>query len=117
MDRLPDGMLSHDLLARAVSLESEGVYDLAWCREDALRVIHLAADVSVGILGVTVWVERAGRWSVPGDGWYCEPFADESSEAFARRSCSGAAAYVTDHPMRKPWFGRPRRYVYDIGFQ
>jgi Immunity protein 40 len=98
MADIPYEIIPGELAARAVSLVSEGVADVGWSRDDALRVIHLARGAKIGLLGGEVWTKRKGRWRAGPESWACDVQEGESLEAFAARSCEQAEAYVTTLP-------------------
>ena len=96
MDTVPYGLIPPAIVSRAVPLASEGVEDVAWCREDALEVIRLARDAQFAILGGDVWMRQGKRWVPTYDTWACDRDQEESLEAFSARSCDKASAYVAE---------------------
>jgi hypothetical protein len=92
-----------------MSLSSEGVNEVAWDKEDALRVVSMAANAGLPILGSDVWrVDPDGRWRASGDNWFSERRPFEAASAYVERSRAEAIAYLNRYPERR---GSSTRYV------
>lgn len=87
------------------SLESQGLYDVAWTRSDILLLLQRLEGTSVCVLGGDVWEEDGGRLKPNYDSWHSERRRGESLAAYARRSRSEALAYLARYPIKNDqWF-------------
>jgi hypothetical protein len=106
-------LLDAETRNRGLSLESEGVNEVCWEKSDALRVVSVASQAGLPILGGDVWRhESDGRWRPTGDNWFSEPHQAEHARAFAERALSEATAFLERYP--DPGNGT-RRYVIVFG--
>jgi hypothetical protein len=83
-----------DLVARAY-VTQDG--EMAWPKDDVLRVLRWAEDVSLPVLGIEVWIASVPGPTIPGPFIYqcdLQQPVNESSAEFASRSNREAAAYI-----------------------
>lgn len=83
------------VLVRARELPGD-FNDVAWDRDDALRVIDSACNNAVAIVGGDVWeVHGPGsNLSITYDNWSSDQRDGEDGTAYAQRSCDEARRFV-----------------------
>ena len=79
-------------------LLSEGVRNWALTKSKALVALAELDAEEVSVSGGGVFVELGGRIRYTRDAWYCDPKADETAEAFIRRSIAEARRFITEYP-------------------
>jgi len=93
------GLLDAETRSRGLSLVSEGVNEVGWQKADALRVVSVAADAGLPILGGDIWQTDAGhRWRPTGDNWVSDRRSREDKTAYVERSRAEAIAYLNRYP-------------------
>jgi len=69
--------IKEKIFRKSISLESYGLNDLAWGREDALQLINEIMEHKIGILGGDVYRLVGSRLDPLSDNWSCEPMEKE----------------------------------------
>jgi hypothetical protein len=99
--------LPRDLSDQALSLDRDGLRQVAWPRDAALHILDLLQDRAIAVRsGLVVQVE-GGRASRTFERWDTAPDPAEAFPAFAARSQAEARKRVLHHPMDDP----ARRFV------
>ncbi len=96
VDQVPE-----DVRSRAKSLRELGLSEIAWARDDALRILDMLQKRESPVYGGDVYAERKGQLEHTFDSWHSEPIVGESQRAFARRSCNESRAYIEKYPHEK----------------
>src|SRR5688572_444350 len=97
--------IPRSLWIKAESLSALGVEELAWCPEDAFRVLELLQSTEIAVLGGDVYVKRSGKLEPSYENWYAEHAPDEVPSEFAIRSQSIAREYL-ENMMKSEAAGR-----------
>lgn len=82
-----------------VSLESFGLNDLTWEKENAKSLINSLLEDDIGIFGGSVYKIDSGELIQMYDNWSCEPEPNESKESFFLMSKQKALDYISKYPV------------------
>jgi len=94
--------LPRDLSDQALSLDRDGLRQVAWPRDAALHILDLLQDRAIAVrAGLVVQVE-GGRASRTFDRWETAPEPGEAFPAFAARSQAQARSCVLHYPADDP---------------
>lgn len=74
-----------------------GDYNWALTRKEALKALDQLEIEQIGVLGGSVLEMREGIFYYNYDNWSCNPQADESDAAFAKRSIIETRTYITNY--------------------
>jgi hypothetical protein len=85
----------------SILLENFGINDLAWNRNNAIKLINEIMTDKIGILGGDVYKLTSNRLESLYDNWSCEPKKDELEDAYYFRSKSESLKYIQNYPMQK----------------
>lgn len=91
--------LKDKLNKKAISLESYGINDLAWNKEDALALITSIMSDRIGILGGDVYKINSGSLEPLYDNWSYEFNEMESKEIQNTRSKIKSLNYIKNYPI------------------
>ncbi|HEY7636221.1 MAG TPA: Imm40 family immunity protein [Gemmatimonadales bacterium] len=106
IDPLRDLNLPADLVTQARLVSPSGRPQAAWSSRAALELIQQLRGRGVAVLGGDV-IRLEGDLPRPTrDNWHAEPAHGEPFDAFAQRSLSEAAAYISAYrdPVPNHWF-------------
>ena len=82
-----------------VSLESIGVKNWAFSKEDAIVVLDKYLELQIPILGGDVCVRSNEVIQYNYDNWHCDKVPDESNIDFVNRSIAVARNYISNYKM------------------
>ena len=88
------------IIESSISLNSYGLDDLAWHREDAKNLIISILKEKIAILGGDVYKLTSHRLEPLYDNWSCEPNEGESEEEYYQRSKAEALTYIENYPIQ-----------------
>ena len=89
--------LAPELAARVIAVESGGVVDVGWVREDALAVVEGLHGTTIAITGGEVFVRQAWGFTATTESWTCDRAPGESTPDFSVRSRDWAREFVTSY--------------------
>lgn len=89
--------IKEKILESAISLESFGMYELAWTQDKAIKLIETIMHDEIGILGGDVYNIIDGKPKPTYDNWYCEPMSGESNSDFFLRSKIESLKYINEY--------------------
>jgi hypothetical protein len=106
IDPLRDLNLPPGLLAQARVVSASGRPQAVWARPAALELIRELSGRGIAVLGGDVVRLDGDLPRRTRDNWHAEPAHGEPFDAFAQRSLSEAAAYITAYHEPGPsfWF-------------
>ena len=85
-----------DLASQAKSLESLGLQEVAWTKQDALRLIQCLDEQKIAILGGDVYNRTlSGRLTPAYENWFCERCEGEALRDYAERSQRKANIFLS----------------------
>ena len=90
---------------RTYSLMELGIHDVAFSRNDTIKIINRLEKELLPILGGDVFLIEQGHVNGPiSNSWYCEREYDESWYTFVRRSCEMAIHAVLNEKAKNALF-------------
>jgi hypothetical protein len=89
--------LFDEILRTGVSLESIGVKNWAFSKEDAVRVLDKFYEMQIPILGGDVCEKINGVIQYNYDNWYINRQSNESQLDFVNRSIANAKYYINNY--------------------
>lgn len=91
--------LKNKIAKNALLLFDYGLNDLAWSREDALRLITSLMNEDIGVLGGDVYFLSLHKLRSLGDNWSCHPTEQEQLVDFYLRSKIETLRYIKEYPQ------------------
>lgn len=91
------GLLStfpKELIQGSESLESLGIYELAWERNNAIKVIEFLSDCNYAILGGDVYSIKNGILNSTYDSWFSKPNKNKTWEDYVKKSKNESLEYI-----------------------
>jgi hypothetical protein len=79
-----------------------GINNWALSKSQSLAALAELERLVVAVLGGDVYQINDGRADDRGEGWYCDPEADEPNQRFVSRSIEKARDYITRYPELSP---------------
>lgn len=95
----------------SINLESFGVGELAWKKQDAMDVIISIMTETIGVLGGDVYKLDLNHLKAIGDNWFCEMRDNESRDEFYLRSKMETLKYIEQYPC-----SQADTYVFSMTF-
>jgi hypothetical protein len=89
--------ITDTLIKKAYSLESIGINELAWKKEDAIQVIKELIEIKKAILGGDVYKKNKKLIQPTYDSWYCEMNSNENIDDFSLRSINKSIDYIKNY--------------------
>lgn len=90
--------IPRDLAARAIPLDSLGLMEFAWTREDAERTISALEGSGVAILGGDVYHAMLDGIKITYDNWTCNRNDSESNSDYVARSHDASRNFIDTYP-------------------
>ena len=91
--------IENELFKKIISLEKFGLHDLAWEKEEAVKIVQLLINENAGILGGDVYHLVDDKLEFFGDNWSCKPNENETKPEFFLRSKKNSLKYIEDYPL------------------
>lgn len=92
--------IKEKITQKSISLEKYGLNDLAWNKEDSIKLINEIIKDKIGILGGDVYKLTPGGLEILPENWSCEPTENESEEEYYLRSKSESINYIENYPTQ-----------------
>ena len=92
--------LPEELMISAKSLEHLGISEMAWDRENAIKVIEFLYSNNYAILGGDVYKEEDGDLNATYDSWYFNRSEAKSAQDFLQESSKRAIMYINRYHAR-----------------
>ena len=83
----------------SIKLESHGLNDLAWVKDDAIDLLDSILNDDIGVLGGDVYQIRAENIHPLYDNWHCEKEDSETTHEYFLRSKLEALKYIKNYPV------------------
>ena len=74
-----------------------GVYEWAFRRDDALKVLEDWREKKISCKGGDVIVEEGGRWRYMGDNWFCQRDEFPTQDEYIEASISKAEEFIKNY--------------------
>jgi len=107
---LPD-CFPEELINLAKPLEHLGISEMAWDRENAIKVVEFLYKNNYAIIGGDVYKIVKGNLDSTYDSWYSNRNEAKSNQDFLQESINRAKAYINQYHERNG-----RDYYYSIVF-
>lgn len=97
MDRFAayDSFLAERGIPLGPMIDPDGVFDVAFTIEDALKAVDIAKSCQLPILGVDLWVRSRGRVSPAYAMCHLEREIGENDEQYLERAACAVVRYLT----------------------
>ncbi|MCS1350905.1 Imm40 family immunity protein [Mechercharimyces sp. CAU 1602] len=83
-----------ELLSKACRLDSVGVHNYVWGKDDALKVMDYLTKIGFAILGGDVYRLENDGFRVTYDNWYCNKDDNETWDEYVLKSKKIAIGYI-----------------------
>jgi hypothetical protein len=100
MENIMAKIIPKNLWKKGLKLNSWGINEIAWKKNDSLEVIdYLLQTYDVGLSGGDVYFLKNSELIPSYDNWFCDPLPSESIQDFNKRSLRIAKKYIKNYPI------------------